>query len=223
MASFERKFVGGLESEGIALSWLRHVCVPAPSYSDEIIHSVYFDTPQMTCFYEKIDGDFKKTKVRLRWYEDGNEKEGKAFLEVKRKFGGSREKVRKEVSLDREWLINADLSDHGFMNILRENADIGEMLPCGLFPSIEICYRRYRFICPETMIGVSLDTAIGFNRVNSFLIPGISCGSISSVVIELKGENRDDLSWLNKIHQVGFRSDSFSKYGECVSMFLGDD
>ena len=142
---------------------------------------------------------------------------------MKRKIGGSRKKIRRELSLDRDWLTNADLSDHVFMDILRENADIGELLPCGLLPSVEVCYRRYRFVCPATMTGVSLDTSIGVGRVNSFLIPGIACGSISSVVIELKGESRDDVSWLNKVYEAGFRSGSFSKYGECVSIFLGDD
>ncbi|GAG51364.1 unnamed protein product, partial [marine sediment metagenome] len=186
--------------------------------------SIYYDTPRLNCFYEKADGDFIKTKVRLRWYEDCGTGCNTAFLEVKRKAGGSRRKNRIKLMLDHRWLMQTDLSDQGFVDLLQEHADIGELPPCGLAPVVDIRYRRYRFICPATMVGVSLDTLIAVDRVNSLLIPGTSCENICPVVIEVKGERgRDDIPWIERLYGAGFRSRSFSKYGECMSRLVGDE
>jgi len=220
---FERKFVGGMDQVSFALAWLEHVCAPADSYADEVIHSIYYDTPRLQCYYEKVNGDFLKTKVRLRWYEEEEDGSGEVYLEVKRKTGGSRGKTRARLDVDRPWLISAELCDPAFVDLLRAQADVCELGPVGLAPSLHIGYRRRRFACPASGAGVAIDTDIGVRRINGGLIPGIGCATIPSIVLEVKGDRRGDIPWIGRLYDAGFRSRSFSKYGECVSRLIGEE
>ena len=221
--SFERKFVGGVELESFALAWLEHACVPHDDYADEVIHSIYYDTPDLRCYHEKVNGDFIKTKVRLRWYEGAGGETAAVFLEVKRKAGGSRGKKRIAVAAEREWVSNADLGDPGFSRVLLDNADVGELPPVGLLPCIHLRYRRHRFVCPASGAGVALDTAIGVSRVNSALIPGMHCANIPHFVVEVKGDGRGNPPWMTRLYDAGLRSRSFSKYAECVGRLIREE
>ena len=50
------------------------------------ILSLYYDSPNFDCYYDKIDGNDRRHKLRVRWYL--NEQGGKetAFLELKKKI-----------------------------------------------------------------------------------------------------------------------------------------
>ena len=207
----------------MGLAWLEHVCARHPEYGDETIHSIYYDTPSLQCYREKVNGDFIKTKVRLRWYSKASGNPGDVLLEVKRKAGGSRAKKRVRLDVDRKWLEGADLDDPGFVELLHAHAGLGELPPSGLAPSVHIRYRRHRFVCPASRAGVSLDTGIGVGRVNGALIAGVSCATIPHVVLEVKGGDRGGIAWMGRLYDAGFRSRSFSKYGECVSRLIGEE
>src|SRR5215210_2479023 len=97
---YELKFV---LPEGIApavAAWLGSACRPHPQFHDAIITSVYYDDPEWSLLGEKLNSDFLKRKLRLRWYRTPGVplSELPAFIEGKFKAGGRREKVR--VQLD---------------------------------------------------------------------------------------------------------------------------
>jgi hypothetical protein len=82
------------------------------------IRSVYFDTPGMDCYEEKIDGIKVRKKYRIRGYNDLSENEI-IFLEIKRKY-------RNFISKNRAPLHNKDLEN------LFESKDIDRyILPFG--------------------------------------------------------------------------------------------
>jgi SPX domain protein involved in polyphosphate accumulation len=47
-----------------------------------VIRSIYFDSPSLTAYKEKLNGDHERLKVRVRSYSDIKEK--KVFLELKK-------------------------------------------------------------------------------------------------------------------------------------------
>jgi len=67
------------------------------------IRSVYFDTPTMDCYEEKIDGIKVRKKYRIRGYNELNS-DGIVFLEIKRKY-------RNFISKNRAPLYNKDLEN----------------------------------------------------------------------------------------------------------------
>jgi len=82
------------------------------------IRSVYFDTPIMDCYEEKIDGIKIRKKYRIRGYNELNS-DGIVFLEIKRKY-------RNFISKNRAPLRNRDLEN------LFESRDIDKyILPFG--------------------------------------------------------------------------------------------
>ena len=66
--SFEIKYTVPASRVPALCSLLDARCHPDPHYPRGHVRSLYFDTPDLRFLAEKSDGDFLKTKVRLRWY-----------------------------------------------------------------------------------------------------------------------------------------------------------
>jgi len=118
------------------------------------IRSVYFDTPNMSCYEEKIDGIKVRKKYRIRGYNELSENEI-IFLEIKRKY-------KNFISKNRAPLQNKNLEN------LFQSRDIDKyILPFGpnnkakndaqrflfhyyrhnLSPKILVVYEREAFYC----------------------------------------------------------------------------
>jgi hypothetical protein len=222
--SAESKFVGPADLESFVLAWLRHLCLPDPGHPDAVISSLYYDTPSLASFREKLDGDFIKTKCRLRWYDPELSPDPalrRAYLEIKHKIGRGRRKTRALVETDRAWLDTAGLDHPGFMEILsRHVASLGERLPAGLAPAAVVRYRRRRFICPFTLSRICLDTAIGLERINERLVPRLGPSDLGAIVVEVKDGGRTRIPWMSHLHAAGMRERAFSKYGACIAALI---
>jgi len=223
----ERKFVAPSHRESLALSWLSHACNADPKYPVGTIHSIYFDTPDLSAYNEKQNGTFLKRKVRLRWYgapEHPGATRIPAYLEVKSKAGEGRRKSRLRLELDRALLERAPLSDAAFPALLRDGApELREKIPAGLTPVVVVSYRRRRFVCPATGARVSLDSSIDAARSNESLLPVRGRVTIDKVVVEVKDSGSRDIFWLKTLYAAGFRKESFSKYGECLSQLIVEE
>ena len=69
--SFELKFTIDGRNVTAVRRWLSSICRPDPLFPRGVVNSIYFDTPELHHLREKINSDYLKTKVRLRWYEGG--------------------------------------------------------------------------------------------------------------------------------------------------------
>ena len=225
--SAESKFVGRAEQEEFVLAWLRHVCLPDPAFPEAVVSTLYYDTPALDSYREKVDGDFIKTKCRLRWYAPDLSADPAlrtAFLEIKRKIGQGRRKTRVRVDVARERLDASGLDDPLFAEILaRDAASLQEWLPVGLLPAAVVEYRRRRFICPFTLSRICLDTTIGLGRVNERLLPRLGPKTVGTIVLEIKDGGRARIPWLATLHAAGIRQRSFSKYGACIAGLLKEE
>lgn len=223
----ESKFVAASANEERVLAWLRHVCLPDPQHAEAVVHTLYYDTPGLDSWREKTEGDFIKTKCRLRWYDPELSHDPAlrtAFLEVKRRIGQGRRKTRARVEAPRELLDGAGL-DHPLFGeiLLRHAASLQEWLPVGLQPAAVVEYRRRRFICPFTLSRVCLDSGIGLGRVNERLLPRLGPAKADVIVLEIKDGGRASVPWLAALQAAGLRQRSFSKYGACVSRLLKEE
>jgi hypothetical protein len=215
----EKKFIASPSQTEFALHWLSQACLPDAKYRFGIVSSIYYDTPSLGCYKDKLNGDFLKTKVRLRWYDthDENKPENTtAFLEIKSKIGSGRTKTRKPILLNRNWLETVSLDDPLLSELIYKQAGFGEQLPAGLIPSISLVYERYRFVCPSSGARVCLDTQIRTGRYHPQLFRAPSLGHsipMNLVVLEIKDAHTEEIPWLEPLFRQGFRSQSVSKYG----------
>jgi hypothetical protein len=223
----EDKFVAPAARKCEALALLDHFCAPDPSFHRGFVNSIYYDTPWLDAYWEKANGDFLKTKLRLRWYDPDVAPDPvrcTAFLEVKRKVGSGRRKARCKLNVDRSLVEQAPLTDPDFMNIIRKSEpDLSEWLPVGCVPVVAIRYERVRYICPVTGARVALDMDIHATRSNPAIIPERARASLGWTVLEVKGQERMELPWIRHLNSIGFRASSFSKFGMCMSEIMQED
>jgi hypothetical protein len=217
-AAFERELKLALPEAraSIARGMLDALCRPDPMYAAATVSTIYYDTPNLRLLAEKLDSDFLKAKVRLRWYGPvaGGASAGRAFLEVKTREGALRRKARLETPLDADWLDRANLSEPAVTGVVDLARTLGAELPERLVPALLIRYERRRYVEPASGARVSLDCAITVPRCNPALLRPGGPVRLGTCVLEVKGGGDDLPRALRPLAHVGARRASFSKYGE---------
>lgn len=218
----ERKFVSDRADPACAVALLRAFAAPDPDFPEGELESVYFDTPGLDGWRQKANGDARKRKVRLRWYR-GAAPSGRraAWLEVKDRIGSARDKARHRAECDAAWLEGAPLSDPGWPALLaRLSADAGFALGGGLLPTVAIRYRRSRLSCPATGARLSVDRSISCPRANAALLPFAGPMDCPCTVVEAKSSTAWSWPFGEDLARMGFRMESFSKYGYFLDRIL---
>jgi hypothetical protein len=217
---FELKF--RLESAAAPLvkTWLDQVAVPDPRFPAGAVNSLYFDTPRLALYEEKVNSDHQKIKVRLRWYGAAGEVSEPAFLEVKEKWAAEVRKIRARTHFAKCVLTAGRGPGASFDPVATIARELNPRVPGWLSPIVVIRYQRLRYVDPRTGWRLALDTGIRSSWTHPALCavtPGLD---LSIAVLEVKGRGtrprlpahlvpHDGVEWL---------PDSFSKYGQVVSM-----
>ncbi len=223
MGDVEQKYIFLAQQKSLIHDWLDFHCVRDPKYYSSVVSTVYFDTPQLQLYREKRNGDYLKSKIRLRWYEDWREmKPGKTvcgFLELKRRVGVLRQKERIEVSLSSQSLLDNPLKNKEIMELPVLMKQTAENLPEMLAPMLHIQYNRYRFVDPQSASRVSLDTDICCLNVNDDYLAGFPPIFLDAGVMEFKGTNRELPATFLPIMDY-ITKDAFSKYARCFEHLM---
>ncbi len=140
---------------------LESVCRRDPQFPAAVVWTIYYDTPALVSLGEKINSDYLKRKIRVRWYAalDGRVA-GPAFVEAKLRIGTRRAKVRARLPYPAEDVARWELQDPRLQSLpllLREHGILGQE---AWQPMMLIRYRRDRFVEPVTRSRVSLDAEI---------------------------------------------------------------
>jgi hypothetical protein len=222
----EQKYLFPAGYEEVLRSWLEHACVPDPLYPSDTVSSIYFDTPELSHYHESRNGEFLRSKVRLRWYadpEDANlrtnpDGEVRCFLEVKAKQGALSGKTRREV-----WIPLQDFCDPFSAGRILELAaavcELGYHPPGLLLPLLMVRYRRLRYLDIAGDGAIALDTDIRCTGVNQAVIQGSAPVQLSVGVLEAKRMSRQIPKVLEPI--TGYlRKSPFTKYGIALESLM---
>lgn len=217
--NFERKYVFPA-SQGESLGdWLSASLIQDSVFPVGGVTSLYFDTPRLELYRQKRNSDYLKTKVRLRWYETPIPSPGPVacFMEIKRKIGALRTKVRVKLDLPTHVLAHGLFTDRAISEA-PTLADPGlGGLP--LVPMFLVQYRRLRFVDPVTGIRVALDTAVRCSTANPAFLPRTDCVWLSVGVLETKGAIRELPMTMAPI-AGRLRREAFSKYAQCCEQMM---
>ena len=209
----ELKFVLPEARAATALAWMQRVCRRDPSHPVSTVWTVYYDTPGLTRLAEKLNSDYLKSKVRLRWYDEPGETSGGVHLEVKERIGALRRKVREPVELNAGDLEHLPLHSPVFQDVLVRLRPLG-FDPAALRPVILIRYERHRFI-DATGARASLDRSLRIVRVNAQAVPRVAPLPVGMAVVEIKGREQQLPRGLEGLLRLGLRQTSFSKFAVC--------
>ena len=206
--------------EGIApavAGWLSSVCQPHPQFPDAMITSVYYDDPEWSLLGEKLNSDFIKRKLRLRWYRTPGVplSDSPAFIEGKFKAGARREKVRVRLETPAEEFEHTPLDTDLFHRPLELLQAQGIAGVTRMQAAFQISYRRLRYVHPFSFSTFCLDFHITAPRVHRLRFRGGTPEPLAWAVFEQKGhlERLDPL--LEGLRRYRLRKTSFSKYLSC--------
>jgi hypothetical protein len=217
MAEHEIKYVIGNNRSLQIVKWLETTCRKDPEFPEGTVSSIYFDTKTWRCLNEKLNSDYLKTKIRIRWYADLENciQSERAFVEAKLKTGAKREKIRRPLSLSGEQISQINLDDAMLLKIPQLLYGEGVSRHGNVFPVFDIAYKRLRFIDPLSNARICFDFDIRTLRSNPGMIPCFNPFILNTAVFELKGETSHLPLSLYPLISMGFRKASFSKYSAC--------
>jgi hypothetical protein len=197
----------------IARRLLERYCRRDPAYPAAVVWTMYYDTPGLLSLGEKINSDYLKQKIRVRWYSDlRGRPAGPSFVEAKLRVGNRRMKVRASLPYSADELASWDLEDPRLLQLPLSLKEHGIDLRDPWRPILLIRYRRDRFIEPLSRSRVSLDADIAAAAVNTRYMSAVDCSPLGSAVVEVKGSADELPLALRGLLHLGAQKCSFSKY-----------
>ncbi|MBW1848513.1 MAG: VTC domain-containing protein [Deltaproteobacteria bacterium] len=219
---YETKYVFPNSNAYSLIQFLKSTCEKDGKYPEGTVSSIYYDTKDWKYISEKINSDYLKTKIRLRWYSDINNIRpyNYSYAEVKYKVGSQREKVRVKTPYSGKWLNTVDLENSGLLQVPDLLREKGVRIKKNLHPVFQISYKRLRFIDIYSGSRICLDYDISAPRVNGYMLPRMNPFKLNTAVFELKGSIHDLPVSLKPLTIFGCRKASFSKYQACYQKVM---
>jgi hypothetical protein len=192
------------------------------------VRSIYFDTPSLQFYYEKIEGFKDRKKLRIRSYYEYSP-DSKLFLEIKRKYERSVFKNRALTLYDnaRDIFNGGDLKPYLLNGSKHSNCQkdaeqfFFHIHKMNLRPTILIVYEREAYFDKfDDTIRITFDRNLRSYPYppidelfrNTQLMPSLP----NHFVLEVKFNRRMPLWIKNIIGHFGFRWQSVSKYTICI-------
>ena len=208
----ELKYIVPATVTGAVLAWLPAVCLRDVVYPPAAVHTVYYDTPGLALLGEKMDSDYLKAKVRVRWYADLRGTPGGAvFAELKARIGNRRVKTR-VAPPDRRTpppRPAAPRSARGSTGCARSPSRLATCQPRSR-PCCRFATCATAFSIREHRHALTVDEAIAVDRVNAQRLHGHSTGRLPVAVVEYKGRHVDLPVHLAPLLRFDARRSAFS-------------
>ncbi len=215
----ERKYPVPEPRAPLLAAWLRARLRPDPQYPVGVITSCYFDTPALDAYWDSVDGQRVKSKLRMRWYGDPVKAWSGGWIEVKQRDGA--ESSKRRIRLDSDALRGANL---GGGLVLPERralacyaAELDPSLAASVEPTILIRYERQRWRDEASGLRVSLDSRV---RIAPTVAGGAWRPLPRGTVLELKSTGPLPLR-LHGLQRFGLLRTAHSKYVLAVEQLLG--
>ena len=158
-------------------------------FQERIIKSVYFDTKNLRCYLDSVEGNIPRKKIRVRSYGDFI---SDFTLEEKEVNTNGRFKQTKKISSVPHQIVDRDYGT--------------------LFPAIEIIYKRKYF--SNKFIRLTLDFEVEYKSLDSNRVT-----RSNSLILESKlSDNIPYNEEINNFKIFGLNSVSFSKYKEGINL-----
>lgn len=196
--------------------------------SEYTVRSIYFDTSQLKFYNEKIDGIRDRKKLRIRAYNQSNDK-SVVFLEIKRKFENYISKNRAPFLFNEiESLLESKNPEEILLPLFEKEKSIGDTkkflnwyFKLSLRPIILIVYEREAFYSRfDQQLRITFDKNLRYSFIQSIeqlfeeknLIPVMP----NSIIMEIKFNNGFPI-WLQQIIQdMELSRIALSKYTICI-------
>lgn len=179
------------------------------------VSSLYFDSPSLICYNEKINGIKYRTKLRLRTYGEGSDL-GTFFLEIKRKADAV--VIKERAKINQELYRGYLDANYGILDRKMENKIMQEFFmrqrAHSMKPLVFVRYKRKPLVSKfDNSLRVTLDYDMEAAGAESFTVHDrFYAIRPDMAVMEIKYNNILP-DWLQRlIQKYEFSRTSFSKY-----------
>ena len=192
------------------------------------VRSIYYDSPDFRCYYEKANGDQNRRKFRIRSY---NQADSAMFLECKQRQGSTYTKLKSQ--LDHEKLAILD-SREGWGRMDFQSLGVVEQLLLAMDrwdyqPSSLVVYDREAYVSPgqEDTIRVTFD-----NNLRARVFPELDELYDESdledllydwTILEIKFTNTLPRFLARMVSQYSLERQACSKYGASIAHLVSDN
>jgi hypothetical protein len=208
---YERKFF----IENTSLSSVEMIVKSNPLMFSEIYHSryinnIYCDTPGLTNYYDNVNGNLNRHKIRIRWYNKLLSKKINSKLEIKVKKGDLGEKLSYEIN---DFLIYKNQKISDIQKFIMQTK-IGDQYSINnTAPTLINRYKRKYFLSFNKKFRVTIDNDLSFYSINKEYLSMIKkYHDGTSVILELKYLADQDDYAREVTNRFPFRITKSSKY-----------
>ena len=175
-------------------------------YFNRRVNSIYFDTIDLNCLWDNINGFSNRNKFRVRWYD--NIQNSEVFFEKKNKINQTTQKIK--ISLGKfknEDDLNSFLKSNDFVNAILKITSLN------LVQVLNVSYNRDYFIDTENKLRITFDQKITTHQ-NSEGKFYKNFADVSNNILEFKYANENSKYVRKKMYDLNFnvRNQKFSKY-----------
>jgi len=185
-------------------------------YHEREVNNIYFDSVNFNNYYDNLDGNIFRTKIRIRWYGDMIGNIINPILEIKRKEGLLGKKFSypiKPFSLFER--VNLEKTAEFFHESKIPNLLIEELKL--LKPVLINRYVRKYYLSADHKYRITVDSIQNFYRINNFdyhLMNEII--DKNNIIVELKYNSNNDSNAQKISNNFPFRLSKSSKYVEGI-------
>jgi len=210
---YERKFfITSVTKDEIEKLIKFHPANFSEVFYERSINNIYFDTPMFKSYFDNIDGNSDRTKVRIRWYGELYDNIKKPTLELKIKNGILGHKLH---FLLKPLNTATQLNKLDIVQ-LTSNVDIPQHILAKikvLTPTLLNRYNRKYFLSADKRFRITIDTNQVFYKICSINRYFLNrCRDNSSIVLELKYDRNADKDASYITERIPFRLTKSSKY-----------
>tara|TARA_Y100000590_G_C15733151_1_gene1017737 strand:- start:54 stop:734 length:681 start_codon:yes stop_codon:yes gene_type:complete len=215
---YERKFlIENISKRDIELFIKQHHAMFYEIYNERYIRNIYFDTPGFKNYYDNIDGNSERIKVRIRWYGNffGEINEPKLEIKIKNGLLG----YKKIFDLPSFELFIENIKYDNLIEMLNLNNNNPNNIDLRIFsPAILNGYKRKYFLSADKKYRITLDTnQIIYQIFNKNNIVSRYLNDKESIILEIKYNQEEDENAQKITSSIPFRLSKNSKYVNVIN------
>lgn len=164
------------------------------------VHSLYYDSDDYLSYYQNLDGEYKRSKYRLRYYDQDDQN---CFWEVKQKVGNRVFKDRLKIGPK-----NMNLDSSRDLEFRKP--------PYQISPKLQISYKRI-VLKDDINERITLDSDIRFKFLS---LDNSSEFTLENKILEIKIPQNMTSETQQVIKKLALELGNFSKYAVCFDYIL---
>ena len=189
-------------------------------YHKRIINNLYLDTFELSNYFDNIDGNNEREKIRIRWYGNSMNYANNPKLEFKIKRGHV---SKKNIINLNNFIFKNGFSREDLVKVLRKSSLSNKVLEkmCNQRLSLFNKYERQYYISSNGHYRITLDKDMEYYNLNdysNYFITKRTDYGVSVMEIKYDPVDRDGVSEI--IDQFPFRLAKNSKYVTGVTYFI---